>query len=199
MKDVLLTVLRDRETKVEDFRKAAYQLSLLLASESSSFLPKRASLVNTPMASAEGSLLKKGPTLVSILRSGLALLPAFLSLYPSAPIGCVGIRRNEKTAEPHLYSSHLPKIKADDFVFLLDPMIATGQSAELAIRQIQEAGGSMGNMMLIAFLASPEGLSYVKKHAPDVRVHVAHVDERLDARHWILPGLGDFGDRYFNT
>ncbi len=199
MKDILLTTLRDRETKTEEFRKAAGQLSQLLAAESCSFLPRMVSLVNTPMASAEGSRLRKKPALVSILRSGLALLPAFVSLYPGAPIGCVGIRRDEKTSAPHLYSSHLPSLEKDDMIFLLDPMIATGQSAEVAIRLIKEAGGSEANMMLVAFLASSKGLAYVKSCAPEMHVLVAHVDEGLDAHHWIIPGLGDFGDRYFGT
>ncbi|HAB99350.1 MAG TPA: uracil phosphoribosyltransferase [Parachlamydiales bacterium] len=199
MKDDFLTTLRDRETKTEGFRKAAHQLSGLLAAESSSFLPKMSSLVNSPMASAEGSKLKREPVLVSILRSGLVLLPAFVSLYPGASIGCVGIRRDEKTAAPHLYSSHLPQLRSDDMIFLLDPMVATGQSAELAIRLIKEAGGSEAKIMLVSFLASSKGMAYVKRKAPDVHALIAHVDEGLDANHWIIPGLGDFGDRYFET
>lgn len=199
MKEIFLTALRDKKTPTELFRQAAHQLALLQAIESSRFLPQVLRPVQTPLASTQGAALGKTPILVAILRSGLVLLPAFLSLYPGAPIGCIGIQRDEKTATPHLYSFHIPPLDAEDWIFLLDPMIATGQSATLAIERIKQKGASESKILLISFLAAPQGLSHIQKHCPHIHIQIVHIDERLDAKHWIVPGLGDFGDRYFGT
>ena len=199
MKEVFLTALRQQTTDTASFRKAAHQLSLLLASQSGRFLPKIAKPVKTPMASTQGEFLVKGPVLVSILRSGLVLLPAFVSLYPEAPIGCIGARREEKTATAHLYFSHLPSLTSADVIFLLDPMVATGQSAALAVKLLKEAGALESNIILVSFLATVQGLGHIKKQYPKIQTEIAHIDEQLDLKSWIVPGLGDFGDRYFAT
>ncbi len=199
MKDVFLTALRDAATETGPFRRAANQLSFLLAAETSVFLSKTPTPVTTPIAVAQGSVLRKEPVLVAILRSGLALLPAFVSLYPASPIGCIGIRRDEESALPSLYSSHLPSMDAQDGVFLLDPMIATGQSAALAVKLLKEAGALESKIVLISFLAAPEGVAHIRAHCPKIQMHIAHMDEQLDSKKWIVPGLGDFGNRYFAT
>jgi uracil phosphoribosyltransferase len=199
MKELFLTVLRDRNTSLEQYRQAANQLAQVLAAESGQFLPRTERVVKTPKGSAKGSYLSKEPALVPILRSGLILLPSFLHLYPKAPIGLIGIRRDHQTAKPHLYYDKIPELDGDIPVFLLDPMIATGGTAVLAVTLLKEAGIKETQIILISIIAAPEGLAYLKQSCPSVRTHIVHIDQALDAEKWIVPGLGDFGDRYFGT
>ncbi len=199
MKEVLLTQLRDRNTSTEAFRAAADQLALILAAESGKLLPKSERSVETPFRKATGTELAHTPVLVPILRSGLALLEAFLRIYPSSAVGFFGIRRDETTALPHLYYSNLPRITVDLPIFLLDPMLATGQSAALAVKLLKEAGAAESKITLISIIAAPEGVAHLQHHCPSLATQIVHVDEQLNKEHWIVPGLGDFGDRYFET
>ena len=199
MKDVFLTTLRDHTTTIGPFREAANQLASLLAAESYQFLPKVERSVTTPLGQAQGLFLPKEPVLVSILRSGLALLPAFLHLYRQAPIGTIGVRRDEKTAAPHLYYSNLPRLEENDHVFLLEPMIATGQTAALAIKLLTKGKISESKIVLFSILASVEGLTLIQNRFPNIKTNIVHIDPKLDPKKWIVPGLGDFGDRYFGT
>lgn len=199
MKEVLLTTLRDTSTPLESFRKAADQLATLLAAESGQFFSNIKRPVASPIGHAVGVYRQQTPVLVPVLRSGLVLLSAFLHLYPDAPIGHIGIRRDEITATPHPYYSHLPVLKKEHLIFLLEPMIATGQTASSAVEILEKAGASASQIVLISLLAAPEGFSYFTKRFPKTRTHVVKLDERLDPKKWIVPGLGDFGDRYFGT
>lgn len=199
MKDVLLTTLRDETTSIGSFREAATQLAQILAADSSQHLPKIERTVKTPLGQTQGFFLAKEPVLVSILRSGLALLPSFMHLYPKAPAGFIGVRRDEKTAEPHLYYSNIPRLSGEDWIFLLEPMVATGQTAVLAIKQLKEAGASESKIVLFSILAAMEGLAHIRKIHPGIQTNIVHVDPQLDPKKWIVPGLGDFGDRYFGT
>ena len=198
MKNALLTILRDKTTSMQQFRDAADKLSSWLAIETATLLEQETFNIETPLAKAIGHKLTHSVTLVPILRSGIAMLQPFLRHYSTASVGFVGIRRDEK-AMPHLYYQNLPPINPDDDVIILDPMIATGGSAITAIKVLKDAGVKEGKIMVVGILGSPEGLQALESCAPDARFLLAQVDQKLDDKKFILPGLGDFGDRYFGT
>ncbi len=179
MKDHLLKILRDKNIPLGVFRQTALQLAELIAAEAiSAIKPERA-------------------LLVPILRAGMSLLPSFLNYFLEAPIGFFGIRRDEKTATPILYYENIPPIQPSDTVFILDPMVATAGSSLLAIQRLVEKGAS--KIVLIGIIASTEGLQKIRSQYPYVSIFVAAVDPSLDSHHFIVPGLGDFGDRFFGT
>lgn len=199
MKKALITILRNRNTSVQQYRQAANQLGTVLAVECAPLFPSEKVFVDTPLARAEGVCFKHEPVLVPILRSGLVLLPPFMRFHPGASVGFIGTRRDEKTAIPKLYYSNLPTFSHDNPILLLDPMIATGGSAVMAVNVLKAAGALEKQIVLIAFIAAPEGIRHFQKECPQVRLVIAQVDERLDEHKFIVPGLGDFGDRYFGT
>lgn len=199
MKKTLITILRNRNTSIEQYRQAADQLGTVLAVECDALFPKTTILVDTPLAQTQGECFKDQFVLVPILRSGLVLLSPFMRFYLEASVGFIGTRRDEKTAIPELYYSKLPSFGTDNPILLLDPMIATGGSASLAVKILKAAGAVEKQITLISFIAAPEGIARFKKECPEVGLIVAQVDEGLDEQKRILPGLGDFGDRYFNT
>ncbi len=198
MKKILLTKLRDRKTPLLEFRSAALELADLLAAEAAAVVPSKRAIVETPLSSAEGAIAQGRVVLVSILRAGLTLLPAFLKLFPDAPIGFFGIKRDEKTAEPHLYYENLPALLPTDHVFLLDPMIATGGSSILALEKIIPRV-SLNQITLVGVISATPGILNLKKRFPVVRVIVAAEDPELNTSSFIVPGLGDYGDRFFGT
>jgi uracil phosphoribosyltransferase len=195
MKESLITLLRDEKTPVEGFRQAAHQLAALLAVEASARVTEDPKMVKTPVGQAEGASISHRVVLVPILRAGLALLPAFLKYFPQAPIGFMGIRREEGTAKPLLYYENIPALNPTDLVFILDPMIATAGSALLTIDHLIKKGASQ--MALVGMLGSKEGLEKIKSTHPNLTLIVAAEDPELNGQKFIVPGLGDFGDRYF--
>lgn len=199
MKKTLITILRNRNTSAEQYRQAADQLGTVLAVECDNLFPKATMFVDTPLARTHGVCFKHEFVLVPILRSGLVLLPPFMRFHPGASIGFIGTRRDEKTAIPELYYTKFPPINHDNPILLLDPMIATGGSAALAVKVLKEAGAVEKQITLISFIASPDGITRFQKECPEVGLVVAQVDEGLDEQKRIIPGLGDFGDRYFGT
>lgn len=199
MKDILLTRLRDRNATLEQFRDAAEKLGLLLAIEAAAQLPKKSVTVETPLASTKGEKLSSQVVLVPILRSGLIFLPSFLHYYPNALVGFIGIRREEVTAIPHLYYSKLPPFTKDYRIVVLDPMLATAGSANLAIQVLKESGAAEEQIILASAIAAPEGIKRLKEEVPGVKIVALQIDEKLNAQKFIFPGLGDFGDRYFGT
>lgn len=199
MKRTLITILRNRNSSIEQFRQASEQLGTVLAVECDALFPKATIFVETPFARTHGVAFKHESVLVPILRSGLVLLPPFMRFHPGASVGFIGTRRDEKTAIPELYYKKLPPFTPNNPILLLDPMIATGGSAALAVRVLKEAGAVEKQITLIAFIASPEGITRFQKECPEVGLIVAQVDEGLDEQKRIIPGLGDFGDRYFGT
>lgn len=199
MKKTLITTLRNRNTTVEQYRQAADQLGTVLAVECDALFPKATVFVDTPLAHTHGTCFKHEFVLVPILRSGLVLLPPFMRFHPEASVGFIGMRRDEKTAIPETYYIKLPPFNQDNPILLLDPMIATGGSASLAVKILKAAGATEKQITLIAFIASPEGIAHFQKECPEAGLIVAQVDEGLDEEKRILPGLGDFGDRYFGT
>jgi uracil phosphoribosyltransferase len=197
MRESLLSVLRDEKTPVEGFRHASHQVASLLAAEASALVTEDPKMVKTPVGQAEGASISHRVVLVPILRAGLALLPAFLKYFPQAPIGFIGIRREEGTAKPQLYYENIPALKSTDLVFILDPMIATAGSALLAIDHLVKKGATQ--LALVGMLGSREGLEKIESAYPDLTVIVAAEDPELNSRKFIVPGLGDFGDRYFGN
>lgn len=181
MKEALLTLLRDQSIDEKQFRKAADQLCELLA------------------ADAAKSAKKESVVLVPILRSGLVLLPPFLRHFEEARVGFFGMRRDHETFKPILYYENIPPLDKKDKIFLLDPMLATGGSTLLAIQNLVQKGADTSRITLISLIAAPEGLTAVQKAFPQVKISTVAVDEKLNARKFIVPGLGDFGDRYFGT
>lgn len=200
MKDSLLTILRSKKTSVSEFRKTAQKLADLLASETVEELKQKSCSVETPFGKTKGHKIIKQIILIPILRAGMALLPSFLSYFEEAHVAFLGIRRDEKTAKPHLYYEKFPSIKKNQLVFLLDPMIATGGSASLALQiLIKNYKVSPEKIKVISIIASKEGINKIKKKFPKVAISVVAVDPKLNAKKFIVPGLGDFGDRFFGT
>lgn len=184
---------------MEEFRQAAFKLGTVLAVESSSLLSKSYHPIKTPLTHTEGVFFKNDFILVPILRSGITMLPPFMEFYPNSPIGFIGTKRDELTAIPALYYINLPLIHEGNHILLLDPMLATGGSSILAVQLLKEAGAKEKQISLISFIASPDGVAHFKKDCPEAGLLVAQLDEGLDDQKRIVPGLGDFGDRYFGT
>ena len=199
MKESLLTTLRDRSTAQAAFRKAADKLAELVAAEIAAGVIQEEAAIQTPLASAKGSRYTQKVVLMPILRAGIALLPAFMRFFDEAQVGFFGIRRDEKTAIAEQYYENIPLISPETLVIILDPMIATAGSSLLALQRLKERGVAAPQILLAGFIAAPEGLNGIKKNFPEVKVKVVAVDEKLNAQKFIVPGLGDFGDRYFGT
>ncbi|MBN9377523.1 MAG: uracil phosphoribosyltransferase [Chlamydiales bacterium 38-26] len=199
MKKILISILRNQNTSIDAYRQAAEQLSNLLAIESSQFLPKQHFVIQTPLAQTDGVQFENHTVLIPVLRSGLVLLPPFLHYYPKARVGFIGARRDEKTAIAELYYLKLPPLSKDTNILLLDPMIATGGTASLAIKTLIESGAEEKQITLISFISSPDGMKRLQEEYPTVGLLIAQIDEGLDPAKRIIPGLGDFGDRYFGN
>jgi len=192
-----LAALRAVETPPHQFRRHLNLLAQMLFLEATRELPVREITVRTPLQETSGVGLARPLILVPILRAGLGILDGVIPLVPEAVVAHVGIRRNEETALPQAYYANLPGCLAAADVFLLDPMLATGGSACEAIRQLKEAGAL--SITLVCVVSCPEGLAALEATHPEVPVITAAVDAGLDERCYIVPGLGDAGDRYFGT
>jgi len=192
-----LTVLRDRRTRPPAFRAALRRASLLLAAEAARSLRTRAVPVATPLAAARGAALTAPVVLVPILRAGLGFVEGFLELLPDATVGHLGIYRDEVTLEPVEYYARLPRSLGDASVFVLDPMLATGGSACAAIGALRARGAR--SVVLVSLVAAPEGVRAVRRAHPATTLITAALDRRLNRHGYIVPGLGDAGDRLFAT
>ena len=199
MKASLLTILRDQNTSPEEFRKTSHQLGSLLATEAAALLTEEPKTVQTVFSKAEGKTISERVILIPILRAGIALLPSFLKYFPTAPVGFFGIKRDEKTAKPHLYYTKLPALQSTDTIFLLDPMIATGGSALVAIDHIASQGIPPSKIILVGIIGALQGIQKIKTAHPHLKIVLGGEDPELNAQKFIVPGLGDFGDRYFLT
>ena len=192
-----LMELRDVATQPTAFRSAANRISVLLAAEALREAPSRVSTVATPLGPADGRVLAGDVVVVPVLRAGLGMLDAVLELVPSARVGHIGLQRDEATAIASKYYTKLPPHLEDSFVLMIDPMLATGGSAVAAIDLIKAAGARV--LRMICIVAAPEGVALVERHHPDVEVYTPVVDRELNAQKYIVPGLGDFGDRLYGT
>lgn len=199
MKNTLLTVLRNKETSAKEFRKASEKLAYLLAGEIADHLKKDSISIETPIAPAIGTCIKDEIVLIPILRSGIALLTYFMQFFENAKVGFIGLQRDEETAIAEQYYYKVPTIKPNDNVVLLDPMVATGGSAIAALHILKKAGATEKKIFFAVIIAAQEGIDAIKKTFPKITICVAHVDKELNNNKYIVPGLGDFGDRYFVT
>lgn len=192
-----LTTIRDVATPPHRFRRQLNLLGRLLFIEATHGLAVEDVRVQTPLQETDGVRLSRPMVLVPILRAGLGLLDGILSLVPDAIVAHVGIMRDEETAQPRPYYANLPPVIAEAEVFLLDPMLATGGSAIEAIRQLKAAGAQ--RITMICVVSCPEGLSALHQAHSEVKIVTAAVDQGLNEKNYIVPGLGDAGDRYFGT
>lgn len=194
-KDV--TVLRDVKTQSEAFRSAVRRLSSLLAVEITKNLKVKKINVKSPLEVTVGYKLDQQVVLVPVLRAGLGMVGGFLDIVPDAKVGHIGLQRDEETLLPKQYYYKTPKNLKSSIVILLDPMLATGGSSSQAISNLKKRGSK--KCMFACIVASPEGLNRMKKDHPDVKIYCAALDRGLNHRGYILPGLGDAGDRTFGT
>lgn len=193
-----LTKLRDRETSTKQFRELVDEIALLMTYEVTRDLDVTPTAVATPLEPMTGQRVQgKKLVLVPILRAGLGMVEAGLRLIPSARVGHVGLYRDEETLEPVEYYCRIPPKPEDRLFVVLDPMLATGGSASAAIRILKERGAS--RIRLACLVAAPEGVERLARDHPDVPVFAAALDRELDDHGYILPGLGDAGDRMFGT
>ena len=190
--------LRDRNTGTKEFKELVSELAMLLCYEATRDLPTEEVEIETPVAIAKTRVLSgRKLALVPILRAGLGMVDGMLTLLPAAKVGHIGLYRNEETLEPVEYYCKLPSDIAERDVMVLDPMLATGGSAVDAIAQIKKRGAK--SIKFLAIIAAPEGLERLHAAHPDVDIYVAALDEKLNENGYIIPGLGDAGDRIFGT
>ncbi|MDA9361521.1 uracil phosphoribosyltransferase [Ascidiaceihabitans sp.] len=193
-----LSIMRDKGTPKVLFRQLLHEIAQLLAYEVTRELPMATGRVETPMQPMDApTLAGKKLALISILRAGNGLLDGVLDLIPSARVGFVGLYRDEETLQPVQYYFKVPDALDERLVIAVDPMLATGNSSVAAIDLLKEAGAT--NILFLCLLAAPEGVARMKEAHPDVRIVTASVDEKLNEIGYIIPGLGDAGDRMFGT
>lgn len=193
-----LTYLRDKRTGTKEFRELVDEVSTLMAYEITRGMPLQQVTVETPLAPAQCQIISgKKIGVVPILRAGLGMVDGILKLIPTAKVGHIGLYRDPDTHKPIEYYSKLPSDIQERELIVIDPMLATGGSATAALRILKEKGAR--NIKLMSIVAAPEGIARVQKDHADVDIYVAAVDEKLDDNCYIVPGLGDAGDRLFGT
>lgn len=193
-----ISLLRDKNTGTKEFKELVGEIATLLCYEATRDLPTKEVEVETPMGVAKCHVLAgRKLALVPILRAGLGMVDGMLTLLPAAKVGHIGMYRNEETLEPVEYYCKLPDDIAEREVIVLDPMLATGGSAVDAITQIKKRGAK--SIKFIGIIAAPEGMQRLQEVHPDVDIYVAAMDEKLNENGYIVPGLGDAGDRIFGT
>lgn len=192
-----LSIMRDKNTSVKDFRECAHEVALLLGYEATKEMDMESFEIETPITKTMGKRIKRKIALVPILRAGLGMVDALMNLIPAAKIGHIGLYRNEETLEPVEYYCKLPTDIEEREVLVLDPMLATGGSAAAAIDFIKKRGAK--NIRFVCIIAAPPGIEALQKAHPDVDIYCGAVDEKLNEHGYIVPGLGDAGDRLFGT
>ncbi len=194
---VKLALLRDERTPPREFRRNAQELAVLLVFAATRDIETAAEKIRTPLAETDGAKLVRPMVVVPILRAGLGMSEAILPFLGDAAVGHVGMRRDEITHLPASYYFNAPAQLAEADVLVVDPMLATGHSAADAITKLKQEGAK--RIRFICFLAAPEGIAHLASQHPDVAIFTSAVDLRLNERAYIVPGLGDAGDRYFGT
>ena len=193
-----LTLMRDKSTSVKDFRELVSEIGMLITYEATRDLPLTTREVETPLCKAELPVISgKKIAVVPILRAGLGLVDGVLRMVPAARVGHIGMFRDEETLEPHTYFCKMPKDVAEREILIVDPMLATGGSAVAAITEMKNRGCNAIKLMVL--VAAPEGIKTVQDAHPDVDIYCGAVDQGLNERGYIVPGLGDAGDRIFGT
>lgn len=193
-----LTHLRDRKTPKEEFRKLVEEMGTLMAYEITRDLPLKERRVETPLAKTKGKVLK-GPSvaIIPILRAGIEMAEGMVKIIPQAEVGHIGIYRDEKTLKPVEYYAKLPKNLRNKEIIVVDPMLATGGSGVAALDFLKKRGAR--KIRFICLVAAPEGIKAIRKAHPEIIIYSAAIDKRLNAKGYIVPGLGDAGDRLFGT
>jgi uracil phosphoribosyltransferase len=192
-----LTTMRDERTSRPDFRKALSELSWLLVYEAARDLPAKTFQVQTPLAPATGTRIDPVPLIVPVLRAGLGMLDGAFTMLPTAEVGFVGLRRNEESLDSEEYMTTVPDDLSGRPVIILDPMLATGGSLVHTVEIVERS--DPGAIIVVCVLAAPEGIAHFGQHYPDALVVTASIDERLNDVGFIVPGLGDAGDRQFGV
>ena len=192
-----ITTLRDKKTPSSQFRTTLRRISIVMAFEAARDLKLREFTVQTPLEKTIGYELQDKIVLVPVLRAGLGIIGGFLDVFSNARVGHIGLARNEETLEPVDYYFKIPKKIKDSVVFLLDPMLATGGSGSAAIKFLKQRGAE--TVRYVCLVAAPEGIKRINKDHPDVIIYSAALDRGLNEKGYILPGLGDAGDRVFGT
>ena len=193
-----VSLMRDKETGTKEFRELLNKISMLMAYEVTRDLPLREVEIETPICRAQTKVIAgKKLAIVPILRAGLGMVDGIMSLVPSAKVGHIGLYRDPNTLEPVEYYCKLPEDCEEREILLVDPMLATGGSASAAIRFLKRRGCK--HIKLVCLIAAPEGTSRIQADHPDVNIYVAAMDEKLNDHGYIVPGLGDAGDRLFGT
>ncbi|MFZ5516640.1 MAG: uracil phosphoribosyltransferase [Candidatus Zhuqueibacterota bacterium] len=192
-----LTRLRDKDAPFFTFRNLVREIATILAVQSSFHCSLKETPVETPLESTAGKILAREIVIVPILRAGLGMVEGFLSIFPGAKISFLGVYRDEETLKPVAYYKNIQASVGEAEIFLLDPMLATGGSAEYCLSLIKKHGGK--NITLVTIISAPEGIAHIHETHPDVRIVTACVDRELNDDGYILPGLGDAGDRLNGT
>lgn len=192
-----LTVLRDYRTTTEEFRRHADIVSKIILIEATQHLSTNVRNIETPLAPFAGRQLNDKVIVVPVLRAGLAMLIALRDFLPAVSVGFIGLERDEQTAQARKYYQKMPKIFSSHIVMVIDPMLATGGSFDNTVTALKRKGAK--RIVVVSIVSAPEGLQYLHKRHPDVLVVTGAVDDHLNAKKFIVPGLGDFGDRYFGT
>ncbi len=192
-----LTIMRDKNTSTKDFRDNLDEIGSLMVYEVTRDLPLVDHEIETPLAKMTGSKMAKDVVVVPILRAGLGMTSGIMTLIPTAKVAHVGLFRDEETLEPHTYFEKYPKNIKDAVTIVVDPMLATGGSAVAAIDMVKKQGAQ--NIKLVCLVGAEEGVKNVEEHHPDVDIYLAALDGKLNENGYIVPGLGDAGDRIFGT
>lgn len=193
-----LAFIRNKETGSKDFRDLVSEVSMLLAYEVTRDLPMQEVEIETPICKTKCKMLAgKKLAIVPILRAGIGMVDGMLNLVPAAKVGHIGLYRDEKTLKPVEYFCKLPEDIAEREVIVVDPMLATGGSSVDALTLLKKRGAK--NLRLVCLIGAPEGIEFVQKEHPDVDIYIASIDEKLNENGYIVPGLGDAGDRLFGT
>ncbi|WP_417637740.1 uracil phosphoribosyltransferase [Enterococcus faecalis] len=193
-----LTMIREKNCGTKVFREVVNEIAMLMAYEVSRDMPLEDVVIETPMGkSTQKTLSGKKVAIIPILRAGIGMVDGILELIPAAKVGHVGLYRDEETLQPHEYFVKLPEDIASRQLFVVDPMLATGGSAIMAIDSLKERGAS--NIKFVCLVVVPEGVKALQEAHPDVDIYTAALDERLNEDGYIVPGLGDAGDRLFGT
>ena len=193
-----ITRMRDLKTSVTEFRQLLTEISRLMAFEITRDLPTKPVFVETPLVHTQGQKLAQGLVLVPVLRAGLGMVQGILDVVPDAQIGHIGLYRDSETTRPVRYFVQLPPFTGQKFV-LLDPMLATGYSAVASVDVLLDHGVPLQNILFVSLVSSPEGSAVVQERFPDMVLYTANLDDGLNDHAYILPGLGDAGDRLFGT
>lgn len=197
---VLMTKLRNKDTTKPEFRDASQKVGAILVNKVAECMDTTPITVTTPLQACRGEIFSRGIELLSVMRSGNALLDTFIEHFPEANVSKILIQRDEETAQPHfIYMKLSSTIASGNYVVITEPMIGTGGTLNMVISMLKDKGVHEENIIIAAVCAAPEGMQLLQNNFPGVQIVLTALDEKLNEKKYIVPGLGDFGDRYFGT